>query len=49
MLLFWKLVDETQMPKPPEATLIQKNVDPSTPQSFNFIRFNMKHPAYEQG
>ena len=36
MLLFWKLVDETQILKPPEPTIYhdsKKKFDPSTPQS----------------
>ena len=36
MLLFWKLVDETQMPKPTEAPRHHNSkifIDPSTPQS----------------
>ena len=46
MLLFCKLVDETQMSNPPEATIIQENYwsfYPSEP--FRITHFKMRHPV----
>ena len=59
MLLFRKLVDETQMPTTHETTwhhsfFFKKSDDPSNPQSsttsepFRIIRFNMRHPVCSQ-
>ena len=58
MLLFRKLVDETQMPTTHETTwhhhFKKIYVDPSNPQSsttsepFRIIRFNMRHPVCSQ-
>ena len=51
MLLFQKLVYETQMSKPLEATILgtifQKIVNPSTPQSFSYVHFTIIHPLVE--
>ena len=48
MLLFWKLVDETQMSHPPEPTRHHKSSKsliflPSKP--FSFVHFNMINPV----
>ena len=51
MLLFLKVVDETQMPNPPEATRHHdqenyRSYYPSEP--FRITRFTMRHPVSEK-
>ena len=48
MLLFWKMIDETQISKPPEATTHHdsRNYGPFYPsEPFTFAHFNMRHPV----
>ena len=48
MLLFWKMIDETQISKPPEATIHHdsRNYGPFYPsEPFTFAHFNMRHPV----
>jgi hypothetical protein len=51
MLLFWKLVDETQISKPPEPnrhhnSINYESIYPS--ELFYFAYFNMRHPVKEK-
>ena len=48
MLLFWKLVDETQMSKPLEPTRpwFKKTIDPSTPQSHLVLSISIWYTLY---